>query len=130
MRNDILDANKWIKEQLGVSASTFAYPCGETFVGRGQQTQNYVPVIAELFPAGRTFDPHSEPLIATSIDSLHSDLAQIVGIEMDGKDIEQLLPLLEKAAKNNTWVVGHEVGPSGVQVTRPAMLRPLAYPVE
>jgi peptidoglycan/xylan/chitin deacetylase (PgdA/CDA1 family) len=127
MRTDLLDADKWIKEQLGTTVNIFAYPCGQTFVGRGQQTQSYVPLIADMFAAGRTFDPHSEPLIATSFDPFHSDLSQVIGIEMDTKDLEQLLPLLKQAAKTHTWVVlvGHEVGPSGVQVTRPAMLEKL-----
>jgi len=127
IRNDILDANKWIKAQLGVTPTTFAFPCGHTFVGRGQQTKSYVPVVADLFTIGRAFDAHSDTLTATSFDLIHSDLAQIIGIEMDEKDFDQLLPLLKQAAETRTWVVlvGHEVGPSGVQTTRPAMLEKL-----
>ena len=127
MRNDLLAGNKWIKEQLGVTATTFAFPCGQTFVGRGQDTKSYVPVVADMFAVGRAFDPHSEPLVATSFDLIHSDLSQIIGIEMDTKDFDQLLPLLKQAAETKTWIVlvGHEVAPSGVQTTRPAMLEKL-----
>jgi hypothetical protein len=47
---------------------------------------------------------------------------------MDGKNFDQILPLLEFAKKNKLWLVlaGHEMGPSGEQTTRLAMLKQLA----
>jgi peptidoglycan-N-acetylglucosamine deacetylase len=55
------------------------------------------------------------------------DMAQLTGMEMDGKDFEQILPLLQQARKTGKWVVlaGHEMGESGPQTTRLAMLRQL-----
>ena len=48
-------------------------------------------------------------------------------MEMDGKDFDQLLPLLEQAKETGQWVVlaGHEMGGQGQQTTRLAMLKKL-----
>src|SRR5260370_10191347 len=48
-------------------------------------------------------------------------------MEMDGRDFEQVLPLLERARQTRAWLVlaGHEIGPEGPQTTRTAMLEKL-----
>ncbi|MBD0294638.1 MAG: polysaccharide deacetylase, partial [Flavisolibacter sp.] len=53
--------------------------------------------------------------------------AQLTGMEMDGKDFEQILPLLQQAKANGQWLVlaGHEMGDSGTQTTRLTMLKKL-----
>jgi peptidoglycan-N-acetylglucosamine deacetylase len=50
-----------------------------------------------------------------------------LSMEMDGKDFEQILPIIENAKKMGHWVVlaGHEVGEAGNQTTRVAMLKKL-----
>src|SRR5688572_7649145 len=53
MRSELQDANKSIQKLLGVTPRVFAYPCGQTFVGRGTETKSYVPVIAGMFTLGR-----------------------------------------------------------------------------
>ncbi|MEX0601139.1 MAG: polysaccharide deacetylase family protein, partial [Rhodothermales bacterium] len=53
MRHELTAANRRIEELLGVTPAVFAYPCGQTFVGRGVETLSYVPLVAELFLAGR-----------------------------------------------------------------------------
>jgi peptidoglycan/xylan/chitin deacetylase (PgdA/CDA1 family) len=121
MRGELVDTNRRLKELLGVTAETFAYPCGQTFVGRGREAKSYVPLVAELFVAGRGWlaeVPHHPGF---------GDLAQVPGIEMDGKDFEQLLPLLGQAREAGGWVVlgGHEIGEGGRQTTRLAMLHKL-----
>ena len=121
MLRELLDANRRIQQLLGVKPEVFAYPCGQTFVGRGVDTRSYVPVVAELFASGRGW------LDEGPNDPGFCDLVQLTGIEMDGKNFEQLLPLLEEAKKTGKWVVlaGHEMGASGPQTTRLAMLRKL-----
>ena len=121
MLRELLDANRRIHQLLGVKPEVFAYPCGQTFVGRGVDTRSYVPVVAELFASGRGW------LDEGPNDPGFCDPAQLTGIEMDGKNFEQLLPLLEEAKKTGKWVVlaGHEMGVSGPQTTRLAMLRKL-----
>jgi peptidoglycan-N-acetylglucosamine deacetylase len=121
IRRELAEANKQIKDMLGVQPKVFAYPCGQTFVGRGRHTDSYVPVVAKLFQSGRGW------LDEGPNDPNFCDMAQLTGIEMDGKDFEQIRPLLEKAKETGQWVVlaGHEMGDSGQQTTRLAMLKQL-----
>jgi peptidoglycan/xylan/chitin deacetylase (PgdA/CDA1 family) len=121
MRAELMEANRTIKELLGVTPEVFAYPCGQTFVGRGVQTKSYVPVVADLFLSGRLW------LSEGPNDPSFCDLAQLTGIEMDGKNFEQIRPLLEKAKETGHWVIlaGHEMGEAGDQTTRLSMLKDL-----
>jgi len=121
MNAELAQANRRIKELLGVTAESFAYPCGQTFVGRGVDTRSYVPVVATLFSSGRTWQDE------TANDPGFCDLAQATGLEMDGRDFEQILPILEKARETGQWVVlaGHEIGQDGQQTTRVTMLEKL-----
>ncbi|AMY08746.1 putative sporulation protein, polysaccharide deacetylase family [Luteitalea pratensis] len=118
MRDELAEANRRIAALLGVTPRTFAYPCGQTFVGRGKDTQSYVPVVAELFLAGRGW------LDEAANDPSYVDLAQTLGVEMDGKDFGQIRPLLDEARKSGAWLVlaGHDIGAGGRQTTRVAML--------
>jgi len=127
MHDELVGTNQWIKDKLNVTASLFAYPCGQTFVGHGRDTKSYVPLVADAFTVGRGFFIMDAPLITPLIDPVHSDLAQIAGISMDNKTFDQVLPLLQQAAADKSWVVlvGHDVGPSGAQTTRPLMLEQL-----
>lgn len=121
MRRELVQANARIEQLLGVRCQSFAYPCGQTFVGRGKDTRSYVPVVAGLFASGRGW------LDEGPNDPSFCDMAQLTGMEMDGKDFEQILPLLQEARKTGKWVVlaGHEMGESGPQTTRLSMLRQL-----
>ncbi len=119
MADEISDANVWIAETLGVEPRSFAYPCGHTFVGRGRDTRSYVPLIAERFVAGRTFND-----VATN-SPVHGDLAQISAMNSDGLTFEHLRPTLEATLDEGAWLVlgGHEIGHRGnVETTMPATL--------
>ncbi len=121
MRNELILTNKAIKELLGVEAEVFAYPCGQTYIGRGENTKSYVPVVSKLFLSGRGWldEGPNAPQFC--------DLAQLTGMEMDGKDFDQILPLIVNAKKSGAWLVlaGHEMGESGNQTTRLSMLKKL-----
>lgn len=121
MRRELVEANLRIEQLLGVKSRSFAYPCGQTFVGRGKDTRSYIPVVADLFASGRGW------LDEGPNDPGFCDMAQLTGMEMDGKDFDQILPLLQEAKKTGKWVVlaGHEMGESGSQTTRLSMLRQL-----
>ncbi len=121
MRQELIEANDRVHELLGVKPTVFAYPCGHTFVGRGRNTQSYVPLVAELFASGRRW------LDEMSNDPTFCDSAQLTGVEMDGKDFDEIRVLLEEAKEQGHWVVlaGHEMGTSGRQTTRLAMLEQL-----
>ena len=121
MRADLVECNKSIQALLGVKPEVFAYPCGQTFIGRGVNTKSYVPLVAELFITGRGW------LDEGPNDPAFCDFAQLTGMEMDGKNFDEILPLLESAKKNQQWLVlaGHEMGEEGSQTTRLSMLKKL-----
>ena len=118
MRDELVEANRRIAALLGVTPRSFAYPCGQTFVGRGTATQSYVPVVADLFLAGRGWRDES------SNDPAVVDLAQTLGVEMDERDVGEIRPLLDEARTRGAWLVlaGHDIGAGGRQTTRIAML--------
>jgi peptidoglycan/xylan/chitin deacetylase (PgdA/CDA1 family) len=121
MRNEMKACNRQIEELLGVQPTLFAYPCGHTYVGRGTNTRSYVPLVATLFFAARTYRDN------ISNDPTLCDLSQLTGIDMDGKDFDEILQLIERAQQHHHWLIlgGHEIGTSGHQTTRMDMLRAL-----
>lgn len=104
---DILAANDAIRERLGVTPTAFAYPCGQSTVGRGENVQSYVPLIARRFQTGRRW------LSESSNDPAYCDLAQVAGMKMDGVDPETLIGLVDDAIEHGSWLVlcAHEVLP-------------------
>ena len=52
---------------------TFAYPCGQRFVGRGFEVRSYVPPVAERSLAGRGY------LDESANDPAVCDLAEAMG---------------------------------------------------
>lgn len=121
MKAELAQANKEIQELLGVAPRVFAYPCGQTFVGRGTETKSYVPIVAEMFLLGRTWMDEAPN------DPTYCDFAQLTGIEMDGKDFPQVKSFIESAREDGAWLVlaGHEMGDDGPQTTRLSMLEEL-----
>ena len=106
---------------LGVTPSQFAYPCGQTFVQRGTETKSYVPIIAEKFKSVRTW------LNEAPNDPTYCDLAQLTGVEMDGKNFNEILKLIDSARENGLWLVlaGHEINKGGIQTTKTKTLKKL-----
>jgi peptidoglycan/xylan/chitin deacetylase (PgdA/CDA1 family) len=122
MKKELTECNKRVRALLNVSPSVFAYPCGQKFVGRGVNTKSYVPLVASLFIAGRGWMDEGPN------DPRYCNFAQLTGVEMDGKDFSEILPLIEAAVKEGQWLVlaGHEMGEGGDQTTRLSMLEKLA----
>ena len=122
MEQELLECNRRVEAVCGCIPRTFAYPCGNTFVGRGASVQSYVPLVARHFLAGRGYpsDWHNAPDFC--------DLAQVNGVSMDNLEFAQVLALIEKAREVGGWLVlaGHDAGSeAGRQVTRSDMLRAL-----
>lgn len=105
MEEELVTANQQLAGLFGAAPRTFAYPCGQTFVGRGVGRRSYVPAVARHFLAGRGFrdEYYNRPEFV--------DLAKVGGTEMDGVPYDQLITHIERAATNGQWVVfvGHEV---------------------
>jgi len=123
MKEELLQANREINKLLGVKPKVFAYPCGQTYIGRGEGTKSYVPLVAKYFLAGRGWlgESPNDPLVC--------NLSQLSGMTMgDEMSFKELLPILQSAAKKGQWVVlvGHDVGKeSGHLDTRISTLRKL-----
>ncbi len=113
LEQDVRACSDFVARELGTPPVSFAYPCGETFVGRGPEVRSYVPLIARAFGAGRLF------LSEDANDPAFCDLAQLLAVEFDGKSVDALRPLLEKAAAEGRWLIlaGHEIGSGGRQTT-------------
>lgn len=121
MRNELLDANSQIESLLGVTPKVYAYPCGLTFIGKGAYTKSFVPLVSELFMAGRGW------LDEAPADPIYVDMAQLTGMKMDNMTFDELLPIIENARKNGHWLVlaGHETKDEGSQTTYLNTLREL-----
>ena len=119
IRSELEQANKIIKRLLGVRPVSYAYPCGQKFVGRGRNVKSYVPVVAEQFLAGRGW------MDEWANDPAFCDMAQLMAMELDGKDFEQVKQLIDRTTANGGWLVfcGHEIGEGGRQTTLSATLK-------
>jgi peptidoglycan/xylan/chitin deacetylase (PgdA/CDA1 family) len=106
MEAEIIESNRQIEELVGVRPVSFAYPCGQKFVGRGKQLHSYVPLIARHYLTGRGW--RDEYFNAPD----RCDLAQLAGVEFDGLDFEHVRPQIDQAAKTGNWLVlaGHDIG--------------------
>ena len=112
-KDEILTANAAIEQLLGVKPVTFAYPCGQTFVGRGENVKSYVPLIARHFLAGRGFMGES------ANDPHFCDLAQAIALGCDGAGFDQMKAWLDNAVPTGHWLIlaGHDIGAGGRQTT-------------
>jgi peptidoglycan/xylan/chitin deacetylase (PgdA/CDA1 family) len=113
MAMEIEGASQAIQKLFGSVPQTFAYPCGQKFVGRGRETKSYVPLIAERFVAGRGW------LGEASNDPGRCDLAQLLGVELDGLSSQEAIQWVEEAGEYGHWLVfcGHDIGGPNRQTT-------------
>lgn len=122
MAQDLDRATAELQAQLGVKPVSFAYPCGQKFVGRGASTRSYVPLVAERFLTGRGYmdEAANDPEVC--------DLSQLMGIHFDETPFSGMKKIIEKAATDGRWVIfaGHEIGKLAFQTTDIGALEQLA----
>ena len=113
MANELDSASSLIHNVLGIWPSTFAYSCGQTFVGRGVDTKSYVPLVAERFETGRDWMNEGPN------DPVFCDLARLNGTELDGKSFQEALQLIKEAREQGAWLIfaGHEMDDGGRQTS-------------
>jgi beta-glucosidase len=114
MERELDSAGREIKRVLGVDAVSFAYPCGQTYVGKGTSAKSFVPLISAMFESGRNW------LGENSNNPWQCDFAQLQGMELDGKTFDQVLQLIDAAKKDGKWLIlaGHEINVDGRQTSR------------
>ena len=113
MANELDTADAVIERMFGVRPLSFAYTCGQTFVGRGENVKSYVPLVAQRFLVGRGWRDEC------ANDPSFCDLSHVMGIEFDGMNSEQLKALVRRTTEEGFWLVlcGHEIGNGGPQTT-------------
>ncbi len=104
MEEELVGCNDDVYELLGVRPQTFAYPCGQTFVGRGADQTSYVPLVADRFLAGRGVG-------AETNDPASCDLACLRAATFDERSLSDVAPLIERALDERSWLIffGHEI---------------------
>lgn len=116
---ELVESNAQIEALVGVRPVSFAYPCGQKFVGRGERLRSYVPLVARHYLTGRGW--RDEYFNAPD----RCDLAQLAGVEFDGLTYEQVRLQIAAAAQTGNWLVlaGHDIGAEDrAQVTRVSTL--------
>ena len=105
------EASGHIERLLAVHPESFAYPCGQSFVGRGDGRTSYVPLVARRFAAARGYGSE------TANDPHRCDFAHLEAFAVDGLDGGELVGLIDQADSTGRWVViaGHDVGEGGEQ---------------
>ena len=111
MAAEIDGASAGIGTLLGLRPRTFAYPCGQSFVGRAEGRRSYVPLVARRFLAARGYGSEA------SNDPGRCDLAHLEAFTADGLGAGRLLELVEGDSTAGRWVIlaGHDVGEGGEQ---------------
>jgi peptidoglycan/xylan/chitin deacetylase (PgdA/CDA1 family) len=111
---DILEAQRRL-ESIAANGrvETFAYPCDESFVGRGALRRSYVPVVARYFLAARDggYPPWSN-------NPLSCDLHHLWSWPADKLSLAEMVGLVELTANNGRWAIFtfHGVGGDYLQV--------------
>ena len=103
---ELRQATDSISSLLGVHPISFAYPCGQKYIGRGAELKSYVPLVAKQFLSGRGF--RDETINAP----LFCDLAQTMGVDSDDQLFLKLKSWIERAVVEEGWLVfcSHDVG--------------------
>jgi len=98
---DILTAQERLVEIAPhQEAWSFAYPCYCTHVGRGQQRQSYVPVVARHFLAGRAGGEYGFANQPATVD-----LACFWGQPTERMSCFEMIGLVEDLTARGQWVV-------------------------
>ncbi len=113
MSFELDSASKLITKMLGIKPVSFAFPCGQKFVGRGNTTKCYIPLISAKFESGRGWlsEGPNYPSFC--------DISQVTGMELDGKSFEEIKILIDEARSKGSWLVlaGHEMNDEGAQTS-------------
>ncbi len=105
LEQELIRANQELEAFTGRRPTSFAYPCGQRFIGQGNATRSYVPLVAAHFLVARGY------LDETSNDPMRCDMAQVSGVAADGKGFEQLRAMIDSAIEEGRWLVlvAHDV---------------------
>ncbi|MDM8007132.1 MAG: polysaccharide deacetylase family protein [Phycisphaerae bacterium] len=98
---DVLAAHHRLENAFGRREWTFAYPCYQTWVGRGRQCRSVVPFIAEHFLAAAAGGEISKPFN----DPRYCDPHLLLSLRADNLPIEDLIRRVEQAVSMGRWAI-------------------------
>ena len=101
IETDILEAQRRIKSVFPAQQYTsYAYPCYESTVGKGEQRQSYVPVVARNFIAARA---KGELRGELANDPLYCDLYHLSSWPVERQPGAFMVGLVEQALAAGLW---------------------------
>ncbi len=101
IETDILEAQRRIKIAFPAQLHTsYAYPCYESTVGRGEQRQSYVPVVARNFIAARA---KGELRGELANDPVYCDLHHLSSWPVERQQGAFMVGLVEQAIAAGLW---------------------------
>ncbi|HEX6972303.1 MAG TPA: polysaccharide deacetylase family protein [Limnochordia bacterium] len=113
---DVLAASERLREVLPEAGRfSFAYPCGQTYVGWGKERQSYVPVIAAHFTAARGVGESANDPAFCDLHCLSSWMVQRVSAA-------EMIAMLTPAIAAGHWAIFcfHGVGGDHIPVAADA----------
>ena len=112
--------NELFPEQQG--NRSFCYPCYQTYVGRGENRQSYVPIVARRFKVGRGGGerPNNPSVI---------DLSYIWSFAVEGHSSADMIAYVENAVEGGLWgvICMHGVGGDHIAIETSAFRDVCAY---
>jgi peptidoglycan/xylan/chitin deacetylase (PgdA/CDA1 family) len=99
LEQDIREAQRRLSAVFPMQkATSFAYPCYETSLGRGRSRVSYVPLIARLFTAGRARGELAN-------DPQYCDLHCLSSMNVERQTAAFLIGLAELALAQGRWAI-------------------------
>lgn len=114
---DIDEATARLKALLpGYTPTSFAYPCGETFVGRGEARTSYIPAVARRFVVARGVG-------STDNDPLTCDLHNVSSWIVENVTAEQMIAMIQPTIQAGRWGIFcfHGIGGDHLRVDADAL---------
>lgn len=120
---DIVEAGRVMKEFIaGLRPHSFAYPCGQTYVGRGAERRSYVPVVAQHFTVGRGVgESANDPRVC--------DLHCLSSWMVEGRSGEELIAMLAPTLEVGHWAIFcfHGIGGDHIRTDAESFEQLVAY---
>ena len=114
---EIDDATRRLQELLpGYEPTTFAYPCGDTFVGDGEDRVSYIPSVARRFVAARGVG-------SSDNDPATCDLHNVSSWLVENVTAEQMIAMIQPTIEAGRWAIFcfHGVGGDHLRVEAEAL---------
>lgn len=122
---DIAEASRRLQTLLPQQRDmSFAYPCYQSFVGRGPTRQSYVPLVARHCIAGRGYGER-----ALANDPQHCDLAYLWAWPCERMSAAEMIGLAEETVEQGRWgiMVFHGVHEGHLPIADVDLMRLCAF---